>query len=885
MDLHSENLTLSIRPLLQTKLYMPRSRANLVPRTRLITKLNNAIVEQSTLDPKLTLITGPAGYGKSTLATQWINQLDFPVSWLSLDHNDNDEARFLAYLFSAISHIHPEIGQAALSRLSSTYIYNESEAILINLLNDLALCKQTAVLVLDDFHVISSDAVHKMISFILQHTPVQLHLVITSRTEPNLPLALLRAQNSLNWINQQDLKFTVDEATQFLEQTMDVSLTTDQIQLLDQQVEGWVTGLQLIGLALKDSEGMPEAISGNHRYLVDYLADQVLNKQPAHIQAFLMQTAVLDRFCVSLCDAICANQSLPESAKSILRQLESANLFLIPLDNERRWYRYHHLFGEFLNGRLHNRHPIGMITQIHCSAAAWYHQNGHSLVAVEHALAGQDYDLAAEIIRSVGREVLMFGEGMTLRQWMEQLPTEHYQDDPKLVLFHIWSLIRTGDFTQAKHLLNSISEQLDTPLLWGEWSALRARIAVMTGDIDVNIRFSNKALAKLPEDQHMLRSEVAINLGFSHLQLAEIEEAQEAFAEAAQRSSHDPGLWAVMFATYYWGQTLERQLRLSEAFEVYQQGLAKGDSQVNRSPALGFMHLGLGKLFYERNQLAEAEIHLRQALDCAERSGDHKMQIYALESFSQLMASIGDWDRAKSYLTSLENVINSDGPSTRRIILSIQRGEFDIVQQWIAKMGISIDDDPEQIRTLPLVYLTLAEYHMARNETDCLLPILQTISEFAQGRKHKQFNLPVIILHAILLGKRGEIETAVTILNQALSLASRERMIRIFLDLQNSTLVRLLHIVANNGVNATYAQMILAHMAPDGHEETAVPTLTVRELELIQYLAKGLTNSAIAEQMTVSLNTVKAHTRRLYAKLDVHNRTEAVAKARTFEII
>ncbi|MEM7331482.1 MAG: LuxR C-terminal-related transcriptional regulator [Chloroflexota bacterium] len=885
MDFNSENFTLFQRPLLQTKLYMPRSRANLVPRTRLISKLNTALLPGSVLQPKLTLITGPAGYGKSTLAIQWINQLDLPVAWLSLDQNDNDEARFLAYLFAAVSLVNPDIGQSALARLSSTYLYNESEAILINLLNEMAQCQQTAVIVLYDFHVITSDAVHKIITFILQHAPIQLHLLITSRTEPNLPIALLRAQDSLNWINQQDLKFTVPEATQFLEDTMDVSLTYEQIELLDQQVEGWVTGLQLIGLALKESDGMPQAISGNHRYLVDYLADQVLNKQPEHVQAFLMQTAVLDRFCVPLCDALCASDQVPQSSKAILRHLETANLFLIPLDNERRWFRYHHLFGEFLNGRLHNRHSQAQITELHHSAAVWYHENGHSLIAVEHALTAQAYELAADIIRSVGRDVLMFGEGITLRQWMEQLPEDIQQTDPKLVLFHIWSLIRTGEFSQAKHCLNAISEQLDTPLLWGEWSALRARIAVMTGDIDVNIKFSNKALAKLPQDQHMLRSEVAINLGFSHLQLAEIEAARDAFAEAAQQTSHDPGLWAVMFATYYWGQTVERLLQLSTAFDVYQQGLSKGTGKARNSPALGFMYLGLGKLFYEQNQLAECETHLRQAVTRAKRCGDHKMLIYSLEALAQLLTTIGDWTEAQETLSALEQVIDSDGPATRRAILAIQQGELETVAQWIAKMNICLSDSPEKIRDMPLAYLTLVRYQMARNELEDLLPVLQTISEFSQERKHLLFNLPVIILQAIVLGKRGEIETAVAILNQAMSLTNGQQFVRTFIDLQDPTLHRLLHLIANNGVNAPYARLLLAHLSPDDHEETAVPILTQRELELVQYLAQGLTNLAISKAMTVSLNTVKAHTRRLYTKLDVHNRTEAVSKARSLDIL
>ncbi|WP_420631023.1 LuxR C-terminal-related transcriptional regulator [Candidatus Leptofilum sp.] len=875
------------RPLLQTKLTLPRLRTNPVVRPRLLDQLNTAVSAEGTIHPKLTLITGPAGYGKTTLATQWIAQMERPVAWLSLDASDNDEARFLAYFFAAIGTVREEIGEAALARLTTTYLYNETEAILTALLNDLAMGEETAVIVLDDYHLITAPAVHEAVTFILQNMPVQMHLIITSRSEPPLPLALLRAQDALNWIGSRDLRFTANEAAQFLQQTMGLQLTPQQITQLDEQVEGWVTGLQLIALALQESVSLPEAFSGSQRYLVDYLADQVLSRQPAEIQEFLLQTAVLTQFNASLCQAITGQPS-----QQLLEQIEAANLFLIPLDAARHWYRYHHLFGDFLNGRLQQQKSAAQIANLHQQAACWYYENDQPLIAVDHALAAADYDLAVTLMETVARDVLMFGEGITLRQWVEALPEDRQTSRPSLTLFYIWSLIRTGAFRKAKQLLGAISNQLDSALLWGEWSALRARLAMLTGDTEINIKFSNKALSKLPDDQHMLRSEVAINLGFSHLQRAELDAARDAFAEAAQNSTHDPGLWAVMFATFYWGQTHERQAQLKEAFTIYERGLATAVSQQTNSAALGYMHLGMGKLLYQWNRLGEAETHLRHALACAERSGDHKMLIYSRESLAQLLLTLDDWPAAESLVVELEQQIQATTISAFRADLALQRGDMRLVRQWANGLGIAIGDEAEKIQDLPGAYLLLAEFHIANREYEAVPSVLDVLCEFAEARQSKNFGLRVSLLQALLQAKMGAMETAVPTFQQTLTQAEPGGYIRLFLDTPDPSLHRLLHLAANNPVTAAYARTILTHCDPEkvpslhsGQAETTIQPLSGREMEVLRHLAAGRSNREIANEMVLSLNTIKAHARRLYAKLDVNNRTQAVTRARDLHLL
>lgn len=872
------------RPLLQTKLCMPRERNNVIVRQRLLDQLNTAVSADGTLQPKLTLITGPAGYGKTTLATQWINQFNHPIAWLSLDAGDNDEARFMAYLFAAVGTIQEEIGEASLARLTSTYVYNDSDAILTSFLNDIAVSEQPIILVLDDYHLITDDAVHQVMAFILQHMPVQLHLVVTSRSEPPFPVALLRARNGINQIDAGDLRFTPDEAIQFLSQTMNVTLTREQVIQLDAQVEGWVTGLQLIALALQEEVALQEAFSGSQRYLVDYLADQVLDKQPEAIQQFLLDTAVLPQFNSDLCKAVTGHE-----CHEILREVENANLFLIPLDAARNWYRYHHLFADFLNGRLQRQRSPEQIAEMHTRAARWYQQNGQSLTAVEHALTANDFEFAAELMMEVGREVLMFGEGNTLRQWIETLPPELQSSTRRMRLFYAWALIRTGEFKQAATVLDGVADELDTALLWGEYAALRARIAVITGDTDISVRFSEKALHKLPLDQHMLRSEVAINLGFSHLKKAKVEEAREAFSEAAQNTSHDPGLWSVMFATFYWGQTYERQAQLHEAYEIYQRGLEMAQSRTNGrnpSPAIGFMHVGMGKLLYEWNRLGEAETHLRRAVHFAERCGDHKMMIYSREGLAKLLATLGDWDGAYAIIDDLERDVNAKGPTQRRVALALQQGDTRLGLQWAERLNIGVTDSPEKITEWPSAYLTLTRLHMAVRRYDGLLPILDTLIAWGEGRNSVNFLLEVSLLKAILLGRMGDLDTAVPILQRILTTAESEGYVRLFLDEQDGTLIRLLHRVGGSGVTAVYARNLLSLLDPQEDDQVnGVQPLSPREIEVLQHLAAGQTNRQIAEEMVVSHNTIKAHTRRLYEKLGVNNRTQAVARARELQLL
>lgn len=873
------------RPLLKTKLVMPRMRENCIVRERLIHQLNQPVALDGLIQAKVSFIHAPAGYGKTTLVTQWVRQLNCEIAWFSVDASDNNEARFLSYLFAAIGTVQEEIGEAALARLTATHPMMETMDLLAGLLNDLSTA-EPLVLVLDDVHLLTDEAVQQVIVFLIQYLPVSLHLVFTSRHQPNPTIALLRAQGKLNEITLGDLRFTPTETEQFLTHTMGVYLHTSHVDQLDEHVEGWVTGLQLVALTLQDNAPLVQAFSGKQRYLVDYLGEQVLHKQSKEMQDFLLKTAVLDRFCAPLCDALLEDSTV--SAYDCLINLEQVNLFLIPLDLERQWYRYHHLFAEFLNGRLQRHLSPDEIANLHQRAALWYHQNGYPTEAVDHALNASDYALATELILNASQAILRFGEGRTLRYWIEQLPHHWQTRHPQLRLAYAWSLIHTGDFSQAAIILDAVAPQIDSSSLRGEWSALRARLAVMTrDDTAVNVRFSQQALAYLSPDQHRLRSEISINLGFSYWSQSDWQAAQSAFEAVAQNSQHDPGLWAVLYATFYWGQIHEIQGKLKEAFVIYEQGLETAIQQTtgrDLSPAVGFMHIGMGWLLYEWNRLPEAEAHLRQAVACAERCRYFKMLWYAQGHLAQCLSVVGDEVGMNQMLDALEQQSHADKPSVRRATISLQHNQTTAAEQWVIEQNLSLSDPPEKIRAWIYDYRELVRLRIMQRRLDGVLMVLHLIEEATVASKNTHFLILVLILKAIAMAVLGDMETAVSVMHQAFNLAEPAGYIRVFLDHPDPIMPRILHIIASEGsVHEAYARELLGHWG-----ETAVTTihpLSSREIEVLQYLAIGLSNREISQQMVVSVNTVKTHIRRLYTKLEVNNRTQAITRARELQLL
>ena len=438
-------------PLLQTKLYLPSICSDVVSRGRLTTRLS-----QSKRN-KLTLISAPPGYGKTTLASCWLAQQDQPVAWVSLDESDNDPVRFFSYLITALHQTNASIGKTCLEMLQSPNP-PPYETLTTSLINDLVTSDQGFILTLDDYHLIETREIHDSLTYLLDNLPSNLHLVIISRAEPPLPIAKLRAQSQLSELHAADLRFTQTEAATFLNQVMGLGLSDDEIAMLKAQTEGWIIGLQLTALSLKDTSGTERPIhriSGDDRYIADYLIGEVLSRQPESLQQFLLKTSILNRLSADLCNVVAEI----ENSQPILETLEKSNLFVVPLDNTREWYRYHHLFAEMLRFRLEHRY-VGLLPDLYQQAFDWHKAQGLLEEAVRYALKGQMYAQAADIVEEVGYQTYWQNRAHTVWEWLEALPDDLLQSRPQLRIFYAYTQINQGKVEDAEHTLGSLSRHL-----------------------------------------------------------------------------------------------------------------------------------------------------------------------------------------------------------------------------------------------------------------------------------------------------------------------------------------------------------------------------------------------------------------------------------------
>ncbi len=507
-------------PLLQTKLYIPTIRpdsgvepnVNLVPLPRLIDRLNEGLLS------KLTLVCAPAGFGKTTLVSNWLEQVNLSVAWLSLDEEDNEIARFWTYFIAALQTVHPEVGTEVLALLQSSPLPS-SHTLLTYLINDLTAIPEGLILVLDDYHTIETKAIDQALDFFIDHLPPHIHLVMTSRVDPNLSLSRLRANRQLNELRSADLRFTQTESAQFLTQMTSLSLTAAEVEALDRRTEGWIAGLQMAALSLRQQEATAiaqfiEDFSGSQRYIMDYLVDEVLQRQPVEVQTFLLYTSILDRLCASLCDAVVgmsenANIGTPKQSDEILEYLEHANLFINPLDNQRQWYRYHHLFADLLRHRLQQTYS-DQVAGLHLSASQWYEQAGFIGPAVRHALAAQAFDRVANLVEQVAPAMIQRSELAMLHNWLETLPEDEVQARPLLALYYCRLFYVSGQIEQVAARLEAVEAMLATneakrtPEVRAHIAALRSFMARETGDLDATITLSRQALADLPERDPLL---------------------------------------------------------------------------------------------------------------------------------------------------------------------------------------------------------------------------------------------------------------------------------------------------------------------------------------------------------------------------------------------
>jgi len=895
-----------ILSLLTTKLYIPPLRPELVPRPRLVERLDAG------LHNKLTLISAPAGFGKTTLANAWLRSTGRPVTWLSLDEGDNDLGRFLHYLVAALQRIDGGLGQAA-RRLLEAPQPPPAELLLTELINDVAARPAPFVLVLDDYHAITELGVHEALSFLLDRQPPQMHLVILSRQDPPVPLSRLRGRGQVTEIRHGDLCFTVEEATRFLNQAMGLDLEASEVAALEAQTEGWIAGLQMAAVALQPRPAGREAgrvarfldgFAGQRHFILDYLADEVLERQPEPVHRFLLQTSILKRMCGPLCDAVLGRAADEEgpllSSREILEHLQRANLFVVPLDDEGQWVRYHRLFAELLRARLQERAP-DRVAGLHLRAARWHEQNELLAEAVYHALQMPDSDLAAGIIeRAIPRVRQWSGVDVALfQEWLRALPEEVLRARPRLRLFGSRVLYVMGQRERTERILGELEASLAEPSsipeakeILGAVLADRASYAAVRGDVRQAIELTDRALAHLPEGA-MMHMRLSVALGMAHLRAGHVVEASRALREAiAAAEAADLGfVSAPVFCNLAEVQIVQGQLR--QAAETCRQALDLAIVDGTPTAMAGFPGLELGRILYEQNDLPAAERYVSESLELLGRSGTTDSFGIGHALLARIRQARGDGDGAAAAIRRAVQI--AQGFDLRRVSTLIEAHQARI---WLAQRRLEPAarwawdygrlGETEYLREFE--ELTVVRALLAQDRPAEALAMLDRLLPPAEAAGRMGTAVEILALRALALQGLAQGDQALQMLERALHLAEPEGYVRLFVD-EGEPMVQLLRRAAGPGIAPRYAAQLLAVLCPPTAERPGVDMssliepLSGREIEVLHLLAAGLANPEIAQRLFVSLPTVKTHTRNIYGKLGVHTRKEAVARARMLGIL
>ena len=872
-------------PLLVTKLHIPRVPAHLVARPRLQERL------AAGLAGKLTLVSASAGFGKTTLLSQWVQCCGRPVAWLSLDRGDNDPARFWAYFVAALQTVHETLGEGVLAALQSPQP-PPIEPILTTLINEMAEAPSELVLVLDDYHVIEARPIQTGIVFLLDHLPPQVHLAIATRADPPLPLARLRGRGQLAELRTADLRFTRDEAAAFLNQTTGLDLTNEDVSALEARTEGWITGLQMAALSMQrrdDVRGFVRSFAGSHRFILDYLIDEVFQQQPAETQDFLLKTSVLDRLTAPLCDVVTER----DDSRDLLLSLEQSNLFIVPLDESRQWFRYHHLFADLLRHRLDLAYPPEAIAALHVKASQWYQAGGYLSEAIDHALAATDWGRAAALVGQASDAMLKRGEMTTLLGWFQALPHEVIRSDPRLCLGYAWPLILTGQLDAAESYLAPTEGAAMDPATLTQILTAQAHIARARGDDRRVIELSRQALAVLSADDCGTRSVLSVNLGIAHWNSGSLDEAELALTEADQASQQVGNHYARLVALSFLGVIRATRGKLHQAGELYQQALRLGEG----TPPAALAHNDLGALLYEWNDLPAAADHLQSGAELGQRSGNVDVLIGGYRTLARLKQAQGDPNGALVALQQAQELAREGGVSPLMrarnaacgVEIALAQADLVAATRW----GEQVGEDAEASPFYPRLGLTTARLHLAQGRQAAAAQVLVGQHERAVSAGWHFGALEVRTLQALAA---PSLDDALVFLADALTMARPEGYIRTFLD-QGEAMADLMREAASRGVARDYVQQILAAFdagAPVAHptppvgrrpNQPLIEPLSERELEVLSLLGEGQTYHEIARALYLSLNTVKSHLKNIYGKLGVHSRREAAAKARELDLL
>jgi LuxR family maltose regulon positive regulatory protein len=947
--------------LITTKLNIPQVRSNLVTRPRLMEKLNGGLAR------RLTLVSAPPGFGKTTLIASWVESLrlqvegniDKPstfniqpvtVAWLSLDEGDNDPVRFFAYFVAAMQKIDPTLGQGIQSLLSTPPI-PPLEALVAGLVNDLAGTSKVIILVLDDYYLIRNELVHKALQYFIEYQPSNVHLVLVTREDPPLPLPRLRARGEILEIREGDLRFSTEETAAFLGRSMGLNLSKEAITGLVDRTEGWIAGLQMAGLSLQqggDADHFVASFQGDDRYVMDFLMEEVFHRQSSEIQQFLLNTSILDRLCASLCDAVLGdNPPAPyplspvpfSSSQETLEYLERSNLFLLPLDGKRAWYRYHHLFADLLRYRLQRQFPE-RLTEQHSRASRWYAQVGEPDEAMKHALAIPDRLLAADLAEQYLLHMIGGSRIATYLQWVQSISEELILSRPYLCVGCAWAYLLTGQGDAAGRYLIAGEAALPhyEPLystpdgrlitneeVRGQLVAIRAYAARSQGDFLKAIELSNQALEYMPPTAFAVRCVLAFNLGLLYLENGEPARAREACLEAyeiAQKSEEN--LHIALSALSVLAGIATRAGMLSEAIGYGNRAIqlgSGGSARAMPNPAVGYAHGWLLEVHYQRNEMDAAQAHLKNALEMIEKLGSPETMIYAYLYQIMLVLARGDLSEAGSWVRRVEELIQAHPPGeairTEWIAVKgkylLARGDSTAAARWLEALDVragdllespmSGRDQARQLQTRLPIYLLLGRVLLAQGAFDQATSLLERVSALAETGQNVAVLIEALVFQALAAhARRGEATQALSYLERALQEGAPEGYVRPFLN-AGEALMPLLRRAIIQGDRSGYAQKLLAELVEQEHQLAGMPPLpsaqggspdypgglveplTDREKQVLRLLAAGLTSTDVAQELVISINTARSYIKVIYQKLGAHSREEAIDRARRYGLV
>jgi LuxR family maltose regulon positive regulatory protein len=893
--------------LLATKLYIPVQPTRFVARQPLTQRLQL----WQNQGYRLTLVSAPAGYGKTMLVVDWIRKENLPAAWISLDEGDNDFVRFIHYLITSLRKLHPHLGDDSLKLLDQGQ--TSVQGLLTPLINQLTDLPDghPFLLVLDDYHLIQAQAIHDAISFLVEYFPTHGHLVLITRADPPLPLARWRGRGQLNELRLVDLRFSEAETEAYLNLMLKLRLSTTEVDTLVARSEGWIAGLQMAAASIRECDNVADfmhALSGSQRNILDYLLEEVLQHLPGKTQDFLIHTSFLDRLCGPLCDAVLG---LSGMSQSYLEGLERENLFTIPLDDHRCWYRYHHLFADLLQTRLFQLVDSSRLAELRQRASQWFELQGLQNEAIELAFQAQDFRRAAALMDQIADEMLKCGELVTFKRWLSNLPPESYQDRPSLCLYHAWVLLWSG---APAEMINASLEPIKnleaqaTALQQASLLPLQAFMCMVQGDISTAVQLARAALDDLPAQYSFLRSMAMIVLA-SAAQLENRDDRGEGFHDMAIQEGLSSGnLLLSLSMLSSLANLLQKEGRLSQAEQKYQQAFELAlDTYGQPLPIATRAMVGLASIALERNHLSGIEAQLQEAVQLSQSwATNTSVNAYLILARSQIC--LGKMQAAQKILDHARfharqfDLTEMDDLSVEILQqrLNLMQNNLQAVTTWAEMRGLQginpitgLDaGDFTNAHMRKYEYPVLARLYMSQNLFEEALELLDVLLPHVRTARRMALVIEALSLRAQVLYRLERLPEALNDLEDALRLAEPEKYVRLFVD-DSPALQPLLTVLkprlTDPGLVNFANELCNSSVSSQTHGPESIPLiepLSARELEILRLLVQtSLSAPQIAEELYISVSTVRTHIKSIYSKLDVHGRLDAASCARKYKLI